>query len=92
MGEYLQFHCPFCQYRDDAVGIGRGRKTPAELQLYKCTHCKTLGSTWVEEGKPARCVLCYDTDIELMSADTAFTECPKCGETLLISKKEGSWE
>ena len=92
MGEFVDFLCRFCGYRESDIPLGRGRKSSAELKLFSCPNCKSVGSTWVEAEGEVLCGLCYHPDIRLMSPVPAVVDCPRCGEPARVRVKEGRWE
>jgi len=47
MGHFVAFNCDFCHYREPEPAVGRGRDEFPLLKLFRCNHCKTIGSTWI---------------------------------------------
>ncbi len=91
MGGYVEFYCPFCRYHEPELAIGHGSQARQYLALFKCDHCKTIGSAWVSEEGRIRCGNCYDTEITLLPDETQLCVCPRCGEQGSLSKKQGEW-
>ncbi len=92
MGSFVAFKCKFCQYEEPGIGVGRGKADTPWLALYRCNHCLTIGSAWIDNGKIPRCASCYDDAIVILPNNTRRMNCPKCGESAMITLKEGSWD
>jgi predicted RNA-binding Zn-ribbon protein involved in translation (DUF1610 family) len=76
----------------NGIPVGRGRAASPYLALFRCTRCKTVGSTWIEPRRPPRCGTCYEAGVELLPDDATRIECPKCGNTARLTPKAGHWE
>lgn len=92
MGHFVEFHCRFCHYQEAEIGVGHGRSAFPFLKLYRCDHCKTIGSTWVYEDKLPHCAGCYHATITLLDDDATRVSCPKCGEAGRLTRKDGEWQ
>lgn len=92
MGGFVDYHCRHCRTELTDIPVGRGKQPSPWLALFRCTHCKTVGSTWVEEGRVARCGTCYEPGVELLPDDATRIVCPKCGEKEFFTPRAGSWE
>lgn len=92
MGSFVGFKCKFCHYEESSIGVGSGKTAMPYLALYRCNHCLTIGSAWTHQGKIPRCANCYDDAIVILPDDARRVNCPKCGESAVITPKEGSWE
>jgi hypothetical protein len=92
MGAFVSYHCRHCRYEEPKIGVGRGRHPFPYLALYRCARCKTVGSTWVHEGQPPRCGVCYEEGVTLLADDTRRIDCPKCGNPASFRPVAGSWE
>lgn len=92
MGGFVDYRCQHCRTEFDDIPVGKGRQPSPYLALFRCTRCKTVGSTWVESNRAPRCGTCYEEGVELLPDDTADIVCPKCGNVARIMPKSGSWE
>ncbi len=92
MGWYVDFRCPYCNYEETGIGVGRGRRSFPYLALFCCDNCKSVGSTWVQQDQPPRCGVCYHEQVTLLKEDVRRISCPKCGEPATFSRGEGEWE
>jgi len=92
MGGFVDFECKFCHYAERGIAVGHGKAPSPFLALYRCDHCKTVGSTWFHEDKIPRCAGCYHDVITILPQDARRVTCPKCGEPALLTPREGSWE
>lgn len=92
MGGFVDFRCKHCRYEETEIGVGRGKQSFPRLALFRCTKCKSTGSTWVKENEPARCGICYEEGVALLPDDTTGIECPRCGKPAQFTPREGSWE
>ncbi|GMR19754.1 MAG: hypothetical protein BMS9Abin36_0349 [Gammaproteobacteria bacterium] len=92
MGHFINFQCPYCGYSEEKVPLGQSRQTGKSLTLFKCEPCRSLGSAWIVKGDKPRCSVCYDENIVLLGDDVSQTDCPKCGETVIIRKLDELWE
>ncbi len=92
MGSFVTFQCRHCRYEETEIAVGCGRNPSPKLALYRCTRCKTVGSTWVQETQPARCGACYEEGVTLLTDDTMRIDCPKCGQPASFRPATGSWE
>ena len=92
MGRYRRFQCDHCRYGEDVIPVGRGSRPGPVLRLFRCGHCRSVGSTWSQPGEAPYCSVCYDEDVELLADDTAEIACPKCEEVASFWPLEGEWE
>lgn len=92
MGGFVDFKCAYCGYTEESIGVGHGQKPEPCLRLFRCDKCKTVGSTWVESGKPVRCGSCYEEGVPLLDDDVRVVECPKCNQKASILPRTESWD
>ncbi len=92
MGGFVSFHCAHCGYVEDKIAHGHGRKTSPYLVLYRCDHCKTVGSTWTEGEKPPHCSGCYDENITLLKPVTGLVTCPRCEAAATLRVLDETWD
>lgn len=92
MGGFVDFRCTHCRLEMEEIPVGKGRRPWPYLALYRCTRCKTVGSTWIQEDQPARCSVCYEDGVTLLPDDTTRVDCPKCGKPAQFTPRDGSWE
>lgn len=92
MGGFVDFHCRHCRTELTEIPVGKGRVPSPWLALFRCAKCKTVGSTWVEDGRPARCGTCYEEGVELLPDGTTRISCPRCGEPARFSPRDGRWD
>ncbi len=91
MGGFAKYSCLNCGYVEDRIGFGAGKNPEPHLQLYRCDHCKTVGSAWVEGEQPPRCGSCYDKEITLLDAKNTSFNCPKCDTLAVLAVLEETW-
>jgi predicted RNA-binding Zn-ribbon protein involved in translation (DUF1610 family) len=72
--------------------VGRGSRPGPALRLFRCGHCRSVGSTWTQPGESPYCSACYDEGVELLADDTTEIACPKCEEVASFCPLEGEWE
>lgn len=92
MGRFVKYSCLNCGYTEERIGFGRGKNPEPHLQLYRCDHCKTVGSTWVEGEQLPRCASCYDEQITLLEPKNASFNCPKCDTLAVLALLEDNWD
>jgi len=92
MGRFVDFRCKHCRYEETDIGVGKGKNPSPCLALFRCTRCRSTGSTWVKENETPRCGLCYEEGVTLLPDDTTRIDCPRCGQPAQFTPKEGSWE
>lgn len=92
MGFFVDFKCDFCKYEERAIAVGHGKSPIPFLALFRCDHCRSVGSTWVQERRIPHCSLCYHDAVTILPDDTRRLNCPKCGDPARITVGEGSWE
>lgn len=91
-GGFAAFRCMNCGYTEQHIGFGRGKNPEPRLQLYRCDHCKTVGSTWVKSDEKLRCGACYDEIITLLEPENSSFNCPKCDTLAVFSILDNTWE
>ena len=93
MGHKADFHCFGCRYEEKDLAIGRGRRPSPYLSLFRCDHCHSIGSTWIEEAKKPRCSFCYHDAPTLLAEDVTVVDCPRCEQRGTIVHRRGeTWE
>lgn len=94
MGHYKSFLCGYCDYAEKAIAVGRGKQAGSYLALFVCRHCKSVGSTWMDDIRDDDpfCSYCYDHDIQLLDSSAAELPCPKCDEPGQLLDAPGAWE
>lgn len=92
MGFFVDLKCSACKYEETSLGVGRGKNPTPFLALFRCDRCKSIGSTWVQDGRNPRCSLCYHDAVTILPDDTRSVDCPKCGKPARIAVSEGSWD
>jgi hypothetical protein len=92
MGGFVDYHCRHCRTEQTEIPVGRGRTASPYLKLFRCTRCKTVGSTWVEDDRPPRCGTCYEEGVELLPDDVTRIDCPRCGQPARFTPRAGGWE
>ena len=92
MGGFVDFRCKHCRYEETEIGVGRGKQPFPRLSLFRCTKCKSTGSTWVRENELPRCGICDEEGVALLPEEATRIECPRCGKPAQFTPREGSWE
>lgn len=93
MGHQADFQCLGCRYEEKDLAVGHGRRPSPYLRLFRCDHCHSVGSTWIEEGKTPRCSLCYHDEPTLLPDDVGAVDCPKCQKRAAFTqRREATWE
>lgn len=92
MGKFVRFVCHYCKYDSEDIAIGQGKKSDKQLQLFRCNHCRSVGSAWVGDDDKPICSFCYDKDIDLLAEDEQSVTCPKCAEAGLLTRVNKSWD
>ena len=92
MGGFVDYRCFVCGYQQDSIAVGHGKNAMPYLTFTSCATCKTVGSTWIEEGSVPRCGVCYEKNPQLLANDTRLLPCPKCGQTGAFTPRSEIWE
>ncbi len=93
MGHFADFRCRGCRYEEVDLGVGHGRKPTPVLKLFRCDHCHSVGSTWVQEGRVTRCSFCYHDEPVLLADDVTALACPKCQAPGVVThRRDATWE
>lgn len=92
MGGFVNFRCNYCKYEERDIGVGHGKSEFPFLALFRCDHCKSIGSTWVYRDRIPMCSICYHEEVRIVGPQTRTVNCPRCGEPATLTPGEREWE
>jgi hypothetical protein len=92
VGGFVSFHCHKCGYAEERLPFGHGARQEPDYVLYRCDHCKSIGSNFPQPGRGLLCGGCYEDRIVRLEPVTGIIPCPKCNFPSPLRLLDESWQ
>jgi DNA-directed RNA polymerase subunit RPC12/RpoP len=92
MGGFASYRCHKCGYEEERLPFGHGARPEPEYVLYRCNHCKSIGSNFTQPGRGLLCGGCYEDNMALLESVTGIVNCPRCDFPATLRVLDERWQ